>query len=215
MGTHLMGCECGTSSTKQKETKKEEPSRINEYDKAQLDIKSQITKIKDQRLFVETRSKQLKEEALEQKAKGNKTKAICALKMKKLIESRNEKLDGMLLTLEQTLNNLQEAVMNKQVHDVLKQGNEAIKELQKGVTAEDFQKIADDLQDQQEINDELARALGVEAVDEGEFEEELKKLEAEDVKKQLKNAPQDQLPKVTPKKPARAKKEEEKQAVSA
>lgn len=210
---------CGVSGAKEEKAKKEEPkSRISEADKAQLDIKAQMTRIKDQKKYVATRTQELKKEALEQNAKGNKTKAICALKMKKLIESRSDKLDGMELTLQQTLQNLQEAVMNKQVHDVLKKGNETIQELQKGVTAEDFQKIADDLQDQQEINDELARVLGVDNVDEGMFEDELNKLqekydieEAEDIKAGLGSVPNDPLS-TGPQKPPQKKKAEAKEA---
>lgn len=218
-----MGCFGSTDAKSEKSSKpKEEKSRIVNEDRVQLDLKKQIRTIKDQKLNVETRVKALKEEALEQKAKGNKQKAVFALKMKKLIEGKNDKLDGVLITLEQTLQNLQEAIMNKQVHDVLKQGNAAIKELQQTVTIEDFQKIADDLNEQQQINDELAQLLGVDVINEEMFEDELNELEAEADKKEankvakgLADAPTDPLPKVKNKQPQKQQEPEKRQAVLA
>eukprot|EP00826_Nyctotherus_ovalis_P050456 TRINITY_DN6181_c0_g1_i5.p1 TRINITY_DN6181_c0_g1~~TRINITY_DN6181_c0_g1_i5.p1 ORF type:complete len:247 (-),score=93.73 TRINITY_DN6181_c0_g1_i5:148-789(-) len=213
-----MGCFPSKDEPIEKAKKSEPPkSRIENVDKVQLDIKKQIRTIKDQKLQVETRTKELTAEALKQKASGNKSKAVFALKMKKLIEGRNDKLDGVLLTLEQTLQNLQEAIINKQVHDVLKQGNAAIKELQQSATIEDFQKIADDLSEQQQINDELAQIMGVDTVDDHMFEDELDQLErkeADAVACKLKPVPTDSLPEVKNKQ-AEKKQTEKRQAVLA
>lgn len=213
-----------SSSKKSEESEPREKSRIVNVDMVQLDIKKQIRTIKEQKLNAENRANNLKEEAIQQRDKGNKSKAIFALKLKKLEESKTKKLDGMLITLEQTLQNLQEAVINKEVSDILKQGSLVIKELQKNVSAEDFQKIADDLNEQQQVNNELAELLGVDIVNEEMFINELNELEEEEDKKkakeigeQLTDAPTDSLPTVIAKETTTEEKVklEEKQAILA
>ena len=217
-----MGCSGSTYAANEKVSEPEGKSRIEIVDKTQIDLKKQIRIIKDQKIKAETRANSLKEEALKQKKEGNKNKAILALKMMKLVESNNDKMDGMLLTLEQTLKSLEKSIMSKQVHDVLKSGNEVIKELQEAATLEDFQKIADDLNEQQQINDELARVLGVESINEEMFEDELNELmekadkdEAEKVRNNLADVPTDSLPEVKNKERKKVEEPEKKQAVLA
>ena len=183
------------------EEEKQEKSRILNVDMIQLDIKKQMRTINEQRVNTETRAKALEEEAIEQRDKGNKSRAILALKMKKLMMSKSEKLNGVLIKLEETLQDLQEAIINKEVQDILNKGNAAIKDLQKSVSIEDFQKIADDLNEQQQVNDELAKMLGVNTVDEKIFEDELNELaekedkkKAEEIAAQLSNVPTESLP---------------------
>eukprot|EP00826_Nyctotherus_ovalis_P050453 TRINITY_DN6181_c0_g1_i1.p2 TRINITY_DN6181_c0_g1~~TRINITY_DN6181_c0_g1_i1.p2 ORF type:complete len:103 (-),score=30.44 TRINITY_DN6181_c0_g1_i1:148-456(-) len=96
-------------------------------------------------------------------------------------------------------------------------GNAAIKELQQSATIEDFQKIADDLSEQQQINDELAQIMGVDTVDDHMFEDELDQLErkeADAVACKLKPVPTDSLPEVKNKQ-AEKKQTEKRQAVLA
>ena len=212
---------CLANSNEKKEERKNEPvndkSRVSENDMIQLNLKKQIRNIKEQRVNVETRAQQLKKDAIKYKSEKNNSKAIYALKLKKLVEARLEKFDGAELMLEQTLQQLQEATMNADLKKVMEQGNTAIKELQAAATLEDFQNIYDNIQEQQHVNDELAAALGVNSIDDAMFEDELndlEKKEAEIVNSKLKDAPKNPMPSAK-KGEAQKSIEEEREAVPA
>ena len=86
-----MGCSVGEPK-KKKEEKKEEKSRVMQHDKAELELQVQIRRAGDQKKLLEQRVNNFKEEAIKWKKSGNKSKALFALKMKKLAEGGSTNL---------------------------------------------------------------------------------------------------------------------------
>ncbi len=186
-----MGCFSPNSSKKDvdEKSKKPEPSRIQKDDKAQLDLQVQIRRAKDYHQRLEMRAAAFRTEALKWKQNGNKSKAVFSLKMKKLTEKGLEKIDGVVLTLETTLQQLHEARMDADVYSALKKGNEAIKELQSSASLGDFEKIYDDMQERQKANEEITAIMGSDAAEDAAYEDELNNLDKLEVEAKLPSPP--------------------------
>ena len=212
-----MGCYSSSDKPEKhagiKEEKTKEASRVDQTDQAQLDLQVQARRAKDHRLQLEKRIVSFKSEALKFKSQGNKSKAVFALKMKKLTEAGIDKVDGVIILLEQTLQQLKEAKMTSDVYSVLKKGNEAIKELQKSASLENFEEIYDDMQERQKVNAEIAEMMGGNDVEDAAYEDELdnlEKKEAESLVAKLPTAPQVKIGKGNIEKTEKVEKAEEK-----
>lgn len=186
-----MGCGGSTKADEPKKQKKSEPkeektqvSRVNKNDVAELDLIGQINKVKNYRKRYEVTTEKFRKEAINFKNSKKKDQAVLSLKLMKLAKQQTEKADGMRIMLEESLRQLHENILMKDVKDVLEQGNAAIKQLQLTVNIESFEQIRDDIKEQQEQYNQIAELAGeVAHQDEEQFLEELENLKPPDEEK--------------------------------
>ncbi|KAF7725206.1 peptide transporter ptr2 [Apophysomyces ossiformis] len=118
-------------------------------------------------------------------SQGNKKKALLALKKKKYQEQLLEKTDQQLLNLEELTRSIEYALVEKQVMEGLKSGNEVLKEIHKELSIEAVERLMEDTADaiayQNEIDEILSGQISTE--DEEEILRELEGLQREEVKK--------------------------------
>ncbi|KAG0174905.1 peptide transporter ptr2 [Apophysomyces sp. BC1021] len=129
-------------------------------------------------------------------SQGNKKKALLALKKKKYQEQLLEKTEQQLLTLEELTQSIEYALVEKQVVEGLKSGNEVLKEIHKELSVEAVERLMDDTADaiayQNEIDDILSGQISTE--DEEEILRELESLQREELEANLPAVPAEPLP---------------------
>ena len=156
---------------------KVENSRVNDQDRAILDVKTRLKKLKVyvDKLNLDVGKQQQKiSEYLKEK---NKQRALIALKHKKFIEKELDKAMGAQVLLEETIKNIESAQMDVNIYEAMKQGDQVLSELQKQATKENFEELVDRLQDAQAQKDAEAEFFGA-LLNEDELQDELDKLDA-------------------------------------
>ncbi|CDW81348.1 charged multivesicular body protein 6 [Stylonychia lemnae] len=133
-------------------------SRVNEQDKAILDIKARMKKLKTYTDKLELQVGQQKEKIQEFLKEKNKQRALIALKHKKFLDKQVEKSLGAQTLLQQTMQNIESAQMDVEVYEALKTGDQVISDLQKQASLEDFEELYEKHQenlDRQKMEQEL------------------------------------------------------------
>ncbi|KAM9837859.1 charged multivesicular body protein 6 isoform 1-T1 [Aulostomus maculatus] len=181
-------------------------SRVTEQDRAILQLKQQRDKL---RQYQKRISLQLEKERLLAKQllrDGKKDKALLLLKKKRYRDQLLDKAENQISNLEQMVQDLEFAQIEKNVLDGLKVGNECLKKMHEVMSVEEVERIMDETQDaieyQRQIDEMLAGNLSqededaclaeLEAITQGDFE--------------LPDVPSDELPEVpeaSEEKPAR------------
>ncbi|XP_063699623.1 charged multivesicular body protein 6-A [Culicoides brevitarsis] len=187
--------------------KKDLAAKITEQDKAILQLKQQRDKLKQYQKRVENSlesDRLLAKKCLE---KGNKDRARLLLRKKKYQEKLLQNADSQLEAIEKMTSDLEFAVVELDVVNTLKVGNEALKKVNDIMSIDDIERILDETREgvekQQEIDALISGALTDE--DEENILEELDRLVEEekrdrieyideDIGDQLPEVPQDALP---------------------
>ncbi|KAJ3112060.1 Vacuolar protein sorting-associated protein 20 [Phlyctochytrium bullatum] len=146
--------------------------QITAHDKAILDLKLELVIAKE----VEVAKHHLKN--------NDKKRAMLALKKKKFQESLLEKTDAQLFTLEQMTQTIEYSLIEKDIVNGLKKGNDVLAQIHKEMSVEAVEKLMDDTADaiayQNEIDQLLSGSLSKDDEEEAEAElEELLRLELE------------------------------------
>merc|ERR1712144_73395 len=162
-------------------------SKISAQDKAILDMKNQRDKLHQYQRRITVLTDREKEIAKQMLAKGDKPKALLALRRKKYQESLLEKTDAQLEQLEKLTSSVEFALVQKDVVFGLQQGTSVLQEIHK-VMGE----TADAVAYQQEVSDMLGGRISNQ--DEDEVEDELAALEAEVTGIPLPEVPTTDLP---------------------
>lgn len=110
-------------------------------------------------------------------AAGDKSRALLALRRRKYQSSLLSKTDAQLATLEQLVNSIEFALVQKDVVYGLKEGNKVLKEIQKEMTLEDVERLMEETEEAVQWQEEVGRMLA-ERVTRGEEEEVEDELEA-------------------------------------
>ena len=97
--------------------------------------------------------------------------------------------------LEDQINGIEQAKNMKEVQNVLIQGNKVLKQLQKEVSVEKFQEIADDMEEIKAQQDEIADFFRERGINQSEYESEVDN-ELNDLEAKLKKDLGLDLPKV-------------------
>ena len=149
-------------------------------------INGQIENIEAREKLLEKKMDLLTKEALQHKKAKNNRAAILSLKKKKMMEGEFNKISGMKLMLEQQKVQIEASINDVDIFKALKQGNDAIKDVNKDVNIDSFQDLKDELEEQQENANEIGNFFS-EMGKEGEDEllDELEQLESENVEEQL------------------------------
>merc|ERR1711939_277754 len=169
-------------------------SKISAQDKAILDMKNQRDKLYQYQRRITVLTDREKEIAKQMLAKGDKPKALLALRRKKYQESLLEKTDAQL---EKLTSSVEFALVQKDVVFGLQQGTSVLQEIHKEMGGLDhveklMGETADAVAYQQEVSDMLGGRISNQ--DEDEVEDELAALEAEVTGIPLPEVPTTDLP---------------------
>jgi len=130
--------------------------------------------------------------------RGDKPRALLALRRRKYQETLLQQTDRQLETLEQLTSSIEFALVEKDVLYGLRQGNAVLKEIHKEMTLESVEKLMDEtaegIQYQKEINNMLANVMS--NTDEDEVEDELEQMENEVREELLVATQEDRVPSV-------------------
>jgi charged multivesicular body protein 6 len=156
--------------------------KISAQDRAILDMKNQRDKLRQYQkriTVVTTREKEIAKECL---AKGDKDKALLALRRKKYQESLLAKTDSQLEQLEKLTSSVEFALVQKDVVFGLQQGTSVLKQIHAEMGGlEAVEKMMGESEEarayQQEISEALAGQMS--NADEDEVEDELDAMERE------------------------------------
>ncbi|KAG0297759.1 Vacuolar protein sorting-associated protein 20 [Linnemannia gamsii] len=169
-------------------TSKPAAAKITPHDRAILDLKVQRDKLRQYNKRLEGVVEKELKMAKGHLAKGEKQRALLALRRKKFQES----------LLEKTTMSIEQAMVEKQVFAGLAAGNQVLKELHKEMSLADVEKLMDETADsiayQNEIDELLSTRLSV--ADEEDIERELDLMVEEETKAMLPNTPVSTLPEI-------------------
>ncbi|KAK5091110.1 Vacuolar protein sorting-associated protein 20 [Lithohypha guttulata] len=157
-------------------------SKISSQDRAILDMKNQRDKLKQYQKKITVITNREKEIARVCLAKGEKDKALLALRRKKFQESLLSQTDAQLEQLEKLTSNVEFSLVQKDVVFGLQRGTEVLKMINKemgGLAAVEkmMEEGAEARREQEEISEALAGQLSNQ--EEDEVEDELEALEIE------------------------------------
>ncbi|OCT52203.1 Charged multivesicular body protein 6 [Cladophialophora carrionii] len=156
--------------------------KISAQDRAILDMKNQRDKLRQYQKRITVITNRETEIAKACLAKGDKQKALLALRRKKYQESLLSKTDAQLEQLEKLTSSVEFALVQKDVLFGLQQGTQVLNMIHKEMGGlEAVEKLMGETEDarryQQEISDALAGQMSNE--DEDEVEDELEAMERE------------------------------------
>lgn len=157
-------------------------SRVTAQDKAILDMKNQRDKLHQYQRRITVLTDRETDIAKQMLAKGDKKRALLALRRKKYQESLLAKTDAQLEQLEKLTSNVEFALIQKDVVFGLQQGTKVLKEIHQEMGGiEHVEKLMGETADAIAYQNEVSEMLGdrITNQDEEEVEEELAALAAE------------------------------------
>ncbi|KAK4189978.1 Snf7 family [Podospora australis] len=181
------------------------PSRITAQDQAILDLKTQRDKLHQYQRRITLLTDKETAAAKQMLAKGDKPRALLALRRKKYQESLLQKTDAQLEQLEKLTSSVEFALIQKDVVFGLQQGTKVLKEIHAEMGGiENVEKLMGETADAIAYQQEVSEMLGgrISNQDEEEVEDELAALEAEvlglnkNTTQPLPSVPDTQLPQV-------------------
>lgn len=170
---------------------------VSQQDQAILQLKTQRDKIKQ---FMRRNEKQMereKELARELIRAGKKERALLLLKKKRFQETVIERTLKQLDQIDRMVHDLEFAEIERRVVDGLRNGNEALKEIQKMFSISDIEKIMDETREAAEYQEEISNLISgkLSENDLEEVESEFAALmEGEGVRLNLPEVPTEPLP---------------------
>ena len=153
-------------------------AEINNEERAVLDCKICRDKIKKYIKSLQNNANLKKQKAKEALQKKNRDRAKLYMRQSKMCSEQIKVAEGQLEMIETQINQIESAQNQRDVFNVLKQGNEALEKLQKEVNIEKLQEISDELEDLKEQNAEITAFFKERGIEENEEEldDELSKL---------------------------------------
>lgn len=156
-------------------------SKITAQDKAILDLKMQRDKLKQYQKRIQVVLDREATVAKQCIAKGDKQRALLALRKRKYQEQLLSKTDTQLETLEQLTSSIEFALVQKDIMYGLEQGNKVLKTLNSEMSIDKVERILDESAEgvayQEEISNMLA--TNISNSDELEVQEEFERLRLE------------------------------------
>jgi len=126
-------------------------------------------------------------------AKDNKKAAMMCLKQKKMYTAEVERLQNIVLNMQQQKSELESMSMMAEAFEAQRFATEHQKKLAKKTNVEEVEKMQEDLSDVRQQHEEVAQALGDTSYgitsDDMELEEELNGLMEEEATKEILEAP--------------------------
>merc|ERR1711953_914258 len=138
---------------------KKSPSRINDQDRAVLELKKQRDQLHKYQKRIELSLEKDRTLAKKLLSEGKKDRAKLLLRKKKFHEGLLAKTDGQLDNLERLVHDLEFAQIEQQVLDGLKVGNEALKKANEMFSIGEIEQIMDDTSEAVEKQNEISAIL--------------------------------------------------------
>jgi charged multivesicular body protein 4 len=159
--------------------KKEDPNKTIE------NLNKTLEQQQKRELFLQKEIEKQLELAKSYNQKKNKNAALACLKKKKNLEKQLEGVRGQMANIETMKGQIEESTMNIESIKAQKAAAKTLQNVLKTATPEKVDKVMDKVRDAmddaKEVSEALSQSLGTEAIDEGELEDELNQLEAEDL----------------------------------
>lgn len=192
------------------------PSRVNENDRVIAEVKLTRDKVKNYLKKLETSISACQACVKECIRNKQKDKAMLALRKQKYLEKNLENGRGQLLNLEGQILSIENAQIQKNVYEALKEGNEYLKNLNKELTVEDVNKLMEDTAEAIEYQQEVGRILAQQGIQEDDTDllEQLDQLDAaEAIEYDLPSVPVNEIQEKKVKKVKKEKRKKEKEVV--
>ncbi|KAL6829230.1 Snf7 domain-containing protein [Trichoderma afarasin] len=153
-----------------------------------LGLRSQLDMLQKRERHIQNQIEE--QEAIARKnVNTNKTVAKSALRRKKMAEGTLDKTIAQITTLEQQINAMESANINRETLAVLEKSSAAIKDIHQGLTPEKVDAIMDKINEQNALSEEIVNVITTntigEGVDDDELERELADLQQEQVDEQM------------------------------
>ncbi|KAK9460151.1 ESCRT-III subunit protein VPS20 [Lipomyces oligophaga] len=169
--------------------------RITRQDQAVLNMKLQRDRLQQYQRRIQVVLDREKEIARQCLIKGEKDRALLALRKRKYQEQLLSKTDSQLETLEKLTLSIEFALVEKDILFGLEQGSRVLKEINKEMSMDRVEKLLDDSTEgiayQKEISEMLADTIT--NSEEYDIEEELETMKQEEFTKNLPATPQTDL----------------------
>ncbi|KAF5830031.1 Snf7-domain-containing protein [Dunaliella salina] len=164
---------------------------VSEADRSMLALKAQRKRLVDQQRLLEARVDRHAEVARALVRENKKDRALLVLKKKRLVEKQGETLAGMVMNVEALVSSVETQQQQNKVFHALKQGNEALKQLQQAVTVDDVQRMMEDAAQAKAQYEEMSEVLGqsLSDVDTEQVEAELQVLEDQSLQQEAESLP--------------------------
>lgn len=114
-----------------------------------------------------------KDKAKEELKKNNRDRAKIFLNQSKFYREQIKVADGQLTMIDEQIAHIEIAKQQKDAIQVLEEGNKILKKLNEEVNVEKWEKIADDMNEVKQQQDEIADFLKNHKIDEDKYEDEL------------------------------------------
>ncbi|CAG9328614.1 unnamed protein product [Blepharisma stoltei] len=154
-------------------------TRISQEDKEIAQLKSTRDKVKHFLKKLESNIQSCKEAVKTCIKNKDKPRAMLALKKQKYLEKNLESGQNQLINLEQIINDVEQAQIQRDVVQAMKQGTEFLKQINDQLTINDVEKLMADTEDAIEYQQEIGRLLAQQGIQESDqdLEKELEKLD--------------------------------------
>ena len=161
-------------------------SRINKDDKAIAEVKLTKDKVRNYLKKLERSIGICKDAVKECIRNKQKDKAMLALRKQKYLEKNLETGRDELLNLENLVLNIENAQMQKNVYEAMKQGNDFLKNMNQQLTIDDVEKLMEETAEAIEYQQQVGEILAQQGIREDDSDllkqlEQLDELEALDV----------------------------------
>ena len=189
--------------------KKQEEQQQLTYDQAVLDLKVTRDKMKKYQQRLEKDNEQSIQLAKKLANEGKKDRAKLVIKAKIQREATLKKVDGMLLTVQDQLDKLEQASVNKMVVESLQNTNTVLKKMTEEISVEKVEALMEENAEQNEKLQEITTLLSENMTPEDtqtaeeEYEQMLAQLEEEEENEKPIQQQEDEEPEEAPEKPNR------------
>lgn len=174
---------------------KSRTAKLDQQEQAIMDCKITRDKIKTYIKRLEKNEKLRKDKAKEALKNKDRDKARLYLQQSKLYKEQASSASGQLNMIEEQIIQIETARQQKETIKVLEQGNKVLKQLTDEVNIEKWEKIADDMNEVKNQQEEIGNFLKSHNIDQDEYEaavdkelEALMKLEGFNADVELPNA---------------------------
>ncbi|PWY97108.1 Snf7-domain-containing protein [Testicularia cyperi] len=133
--------------------------KITPHDRAILDLKLQRDRMKQYQKKLQVILDREHEAARQALARGDKSKALTALRRRKYQESLIQKTDSQLETLEGLVSSIEFSQIQQSVMLGLQQGNDVLKEIHKEMSIESVEKLMEETAEAQAYQREIDEML--------------------------------------------------------
>ena len=124
-----------------------------------ISLREQIALLEKRKDVIKNKQEDITENAKLKAKNGDKKGALLLLNQRKKNETDIDSMISSQVLLENQLFTLESAAMNKETFNVLRVGNDAIKQINKGLTPDVIDEIMDDIQETQDTSQQIQTML--------------------------------------------------------